>query len=192
MSDDTKHPVIFRQGKRVILRPIEKEDAQAMQVWQNDPAVTKFLMRGFPLSLQEEEDWVLGLPKRSHTDVVLAIQVIDGPFIGTMGLHRINWVDRTATTGTAIGQKEYWGKGYGTDAKMILLDYAFNTLGLRKINSAAIGFNGRSIGFNSKCGYKEEGRLRQQIYRDGEYHDEVLLAVFREDWLPLWEEYKKR
>ncbi len=190
-SASTKPTAIFRKGKKVILRPIEKADVPLMYMWQNDPEVTRFLVRNFPLTMQNEEDWVEKLSKNSQTEVVLAIEVIGGPFIGTMGLHKINWVNRTATTGTAIGNKDYQGKGFGTDAKMILLDYAFNTLGLRKINSAAIAFNARSIGFNTHCGYKEEGRLKDQIYCDGEYHDEVLLAVFKEDWSPLWEEYKK-
>ena len=190
MNVSKNMPIIFRRGKKIFFRPIEKADAPTMQRWQNDPEVSRFLTSTRPFTLTDEESWVEGLGKRKE-DVVLAIEVINGPFIGTMGLHGISWTNRTATTGTCIGEKEHQGKGYGTDAKMILLDYAFNTLNLRKINSSAIAYNGRSIGFNTKCGYKEEGRRKQEIFRDGEYHDKVLLAVFKEDWLPLWEEYKK-
>lgn len=190
MKTPSNLPVIFRKGKKVILRPIEKADATLMQRWQNDPEVTQYLARTRPLSLIEEETWIESLGKKNN-DVIVAIQVINGPFIGTMGLHHIDWVNRTAVTGACIGDKEQQGKGYGTDAKMILLDYAFNTLGLRKIKSSAIAFNGRSLGFNAKCGYEEEGRRVREIYRNGEYHDEVLTAVFCENWLPLWTEYKK-
>lgn len=108
-----------------------------------------------------------------------------------MAIHQIDWVNGTATTGAMIGEKEYWGKGYGSEAKMLLLDYAFNRLGLRKICSNVIAFNGRSKRYSEKCGYREEARRKAQFFRDGTYHDEIWLAVFRENWLPLWKKYQK-
>ncbi len=109
-----------------------------------------------------------------------------------MGIHRINWKDRTATTGAVIGEKAYWGKGYGSEAKKLLLDYAFNELNLRKICSGALAFNGRSQAYSKKCGYEVEGVLKQHIFKNGEYHDLVQLAVFKEQWLPLWKKFRKR
>jgi RimJ/RimL family protein N-acetyltransferase len=108
-----------------------------------------------------------------------------------MGIHRINWKDRTANTGAFIGEKQYWGKGYGTDAKMVLIDYAFNTLGLRKLSSHVYAFNERSIAYSKHCGYVEEGRLIRQRFIEGEYHDEVILSLFKEQWLPYWDAYQK-
>jgi RimJ/RimL family protein N-acetyltransferase len=78
-----------------------------------------------------------------------------------------------------IGEKEYWGKGYGTEAKMLLLDYAFNVLNLRKITSGVIAFNERSYNYSMRCGYKREGILKSHIYRDGKYWDVYQLAVFK-------------
>jgi RimJ/RimL family protein N-acetyltransferase len=89
-----------------------------------------------------------------------------------------------------IGEKEYWGKGYGTEAKMLLLHYAFDTLNLRKICSSVISFNERSHKYSLKCGYKEEGRRKAQLFRDGKYWDEIQLAVFRKDWLLLWKKFQ--
>ena len=96
-----------------------------------------------------------------------------------------------ATTGALIGDKDYWGKGFGTDAKMILLDYAFNTLGLRKILSAVIDYNKRSLRYSLHCGYKIEGVRKKQIFRNGRFRDEFMLAVFKKDWLPIWRRYKR-
>lgn len=190
MTNNSIEPVAFLKGKRVRLRPVEERDTAHMYRWQNDPDVRQFLRRAFPLTLQEETKWVAGLSERSHTNIVFAIETTaDAAFIGTMGLHKIDWVSRTAVTGTAIGEKTYWGKGYGTDAKMVLLKYAFHTLGLRKVCASAFAFNERSIRFNKNCGYKEEGRLKKQVFSDGEYVDEILLAVFEEDWRPLWDAY---
>lgn len=186
-----KNRVVFLKGRKVILRPLNKEnDLENCQRWINDPEVRRFLKRVLPTSKQAEAEWFDNLSKRTD-DIVLAIETLDGKFIGTMGLHKINWKDRTAVTGALIGEKAYWDKGYGTDAKMILLDYAFNQLGLRKICSSVLAFNKRSLQYNLHCEYKIEGVRKKQIFRDGNYWDEILLAVFREDWLSIWKKYQK-
>ena len=186
-----KNRVVFLRGRKVILRPLDKEtDLEACQRWINDPEVRQYLKRFLPTSKQTESEWLDSLGKKTD-DIVLAIETLDGKFIGTMGLHKIDWKDRTAITGALIGDKTYWGKGYGTDAKMVLLDYAFNQLGLRKICSSVLPFNKRSLRYNLHCGYKVEGIQKKQIFRDGKYRDKLLLAVFQEDWLPIWEKYRR-
>ncbi|KKS75406.1 MAG: GCN5-related N-acetyltransferase [Candidatus Azambacteria bacterium GW2011_GWA2_42_9] len=186
-----KNRVVFLRGRKVILRPLDKEtDLEACQRWINDPEVRQYLKRFLPTSKQTESEWLDSLGKKTD-DIVLAIETLDGKFIGTMGLHKIDWKDRTAITGALIGDKTYWGKGYGTDAKMVLLDYAFNQLGLRKICSSVLAFNKRSLRYNLHCGYKVEGIQKKQIFRDGKYRDKLLLAVFQEDWLPIWEKYRR-
>ena len=108
-----------------------------------------------------------------------------GELIGVMGLHQINAKDGTAVTGSFIGEKQYWSKGYGTEAKKLVLGYAFNTLNLRKIRSMVYYFNGRSKRCLEKCGYHQEGVLERQNYRNGKYVDEILMAIFKEDFLKL-------
>lgn len=187
----TRNRVVFLKGRKVILRPLNKEtDLENCQRWINDPEIRKYLKRFLPTSKQVEAEWFDNLSKDKDS-VVLAIETLDGKFIGTMGLHKINWKDRTTVTGALIGEKAYWGKGYGTNAKMILLDYAFNQLGLRKVCSSVLAFNKRSLQYNLHCGYKIEGIRKKQIFRNGSYWDEILFAVFKEDWLPIWEKYKK-
>src|SRR3989344_1628530 len=192
MDANNPNRVVFLRGKKVILRPPSKStDLETFIRWINDPEVRLYVKCFLPVTEGEEEKWFDELAGRRTTDVVLVIETHDGTPIGIMGLHRISWKDRTATTGALIGEKEYWGKGYGTDAKMTLLDYAFNTLNLRKVCSSTLAFNERSIRYNQRCGYKEEGRRREQFFRNGGYVDEVLLAVFKKDWTALWEQYQK-
>ncbi|MFA6135865.1 MAG: GNAT family protein [Candidatus Paceibacterota bacterium] len=182
--------VVSLVGKKVILRPPNVEtDVELFYRWINDPEVRCFLAVVLPVTIMEERKWVEGIGKNDENIIFVIETKEDGIPIGTMGLHRINWVFRTATTGALIGEKEYWGKGFGTDAKMTLLDYAFNTLNLRKICSSAFSYNGRSIGHNLKCGYQLEGVRKRQFFRKGRYWDQVLLAVFKRDWLPLWKKY---
>jgi len=189
---EPRSSVVFLQGRRVILRPLRKStDLETCLRWINDPEVNQFLAAYLPVSETQEAEWFDNLAKRPN-DIVFGIELREnGRFIGVMGLHRINWKDRVATTGAIIGEKDCWGKGYGTDAKMILLDYAFNTLNLRKVCSSVIAFNRRSLRYSLHCGYRREGRLRRQMFRRGRYWDEILLGLFREDWLPIWEKYQK-
>jgi RimJ/RimL family protein N-acetyltransferase len=111
--------------------------------------------------------------------------------IGAIGLHRIDRQNMTAATGTSIGNKEYWGKGYGTEAKMLLLEFAFNELNLRKIYSDVIGYNERSLKYAKKCGYVEEARLPEHYFRKGKYWDKVILAVYSKEWQELWKNFTK-
>lgn len=186
----TPSPVVFLRGKKTILRPLCKEtDMESCVKWLNDPEVRQFLKHFVPINWKEEEEW-FDSQKHSKDNIVLAIETIEGRYIGNMGIHRINWKDRRATTGAFIGEKEFWGKGYGTDAKMSLLNYAFNTLGLQKMCSGAMDFNERSIRYSLRCGYKVEGRLRNHIFRNGRFHDEVLLGIFRGEWKHIWNYYQ--
>jgi RimJ/RimL family protein N-acetyltransferase len=94
--------------------------------------------------------------------------------------------------GISIFAKEYWSRGYGTDAAMALLDYAFNRLNLRKVNSYFLAFNERSRRLHVALGMKQEGVRRKEDYFNGEYHDELLFGVFREEWEPAWRRYRER
>ena len=183
--------IAFLKSKRVTLRPVSEKDIPLFLRWFNDPEVRQFITTIFPITEKGEHEWIESLGKKSTTDIVLVIEVKGVP-IGTMGLHSINWQSRVATTGAVIGDKRYWNKGYGTDAKMVLLDYAFNTLNLRKIMSRVIAFNKRSLAYSEKCGYKIEARLRSQHFRNGQYWDEIILGLFKGQWLPYWRKYCRK
>ncbi len=183
--------LIFLKGRKVILRPLRKEtDLESALRWINDPEVTQYLSMFLPQSIVQESEWFDNLLKRQN-DIILAIETLKGIFIGITGLHQINWKDRTVTHGVFIGEKEYWGKGYGTDANMALLNYAFNSLNLRKVCSSVISFNKRSLRYHLACGYKIVGKNRRQIFKNGRYYSMILLEVFKKDWQEIWQEYTK-
>jgi RimJ/RimL family protein N-acetyltransferase len=159
----------------------------------NDFDVTQYLARVAPLHLSEEIEWISNLPKRSATDQVFMVVAHHGKRrvpIGVMGLHKIDMLNRTATTGAAILKKEYWGKSHGSEAKMLLLKHAFDSLGLRKIKSSVLSSNPRSKRYNQRCGYSTEGVLKAEKLKNGVYVDEILMAVTREQWLPIWNRYQ--
>lgn len=192
MKEETqnKQKIIFLKGRRVNLRLLTEDDVSTMIHWVNDQEVTQFVTMTYPMTIEQEIEYV-----KSHTGrtdkVVFGIETKEGVYIGNMGIDKIDQTHRTAITGAIIGNKEYWGKGYGSEAKMLLLSYAFNTLNLRKICSSAIAFNERSINYQKKTGAVVEGVRKDQLYKNGQYYDEVLLAVFKENWLPVWDKYQK-
>jgi RimJ/RimL family protein N-acetyltransferase len=187
---DEPSRVVFLKGHKVILRPVEETDLPVMQRWINDSDVSRGLLAYLPMSMAAEREW-LETTRKNTTGMILAVETLAGRHIGSIGLHGISGRDGTAFTGTLIGEKDCWGQGYATDAKMQLLHFAFHTVNLRKIYSSALEFNIASWRYNLKCGYKEEGRRVAQFYRDGRYWDEILLACFREEWEPLWEQYSR-
>ncbi len=187
----TEQKLMFRKGNKVILRPILEEDLPLFQIWVNDPEVTQYLARILPASMQDEKTWLERISKSAGSDVTLAIvDAENNKLIGSMGIHHINLSDGTATSGALIGDKDYWGKGYGSEAKMLLLEFAFHQLNLRKIYSEVIAYNKRSLEYSRKCGYIEEARLPSHYYRKGKYWDKVILAVYRKQWEKLWKKSK--
>jgi len=191
MEDTTKKiGVVFLTGKKVNLRPFTKNDVPIVTRWINDPEVREFISTVFPQTEKQEDEWFNRLGS-SDKDVVLCIETKEGAPIGIMGIHKINWVHRTCETGAIIGEKEYWGKGYGTDAKMYLLCYIFHTLNLHRVGSSVIEFNERSLNYSLHCGYQIEGRKRQHIFRKGKYWDLIDLGLLYEDWKPVWQKFEK-
>lgn len=184
--------VVFRAGTKGILRPLIESDVPFLMQWMNDLDVTQFLRTILPVSLQSEMEWFEKVSKQSSDSVTLAmVDKKTKALIGVISLGNIDHRQGTATTGTSIGNKKYWGKGYGTEAKMLLLEYAFRELNLRKIYSDVIGYNERSLAYAKKCGYVEEARLPQHYYRKGQYWDKIVLAVYRDEWEKLWKEFSK-
>lgn len=183
---DNSNNVIFLEGKKTILRPFKEEEVTIMQRWINDPQIRCFLTTTFPMTIENELEWLekANIPnKKIHLAIV--VKGSNAP-IGSMTLENINWIDGTAITGTLIGEKESQGKGFGTDAKLQLLKYAFDTLNLRKIKSCVLSYNDASLKYAIKCGYREEGRLQREHFKDGKYWDLIQLAVFREWWEPYY------
>lgn len=185
-----EQPVIFLQGKRTILRPLSVKDAPTFQKWINDPEIRQFIRAYLPMTEIGETKWIESLESKREENIVLGIE-FEGRLVGSMGVHGISWRDRHCTTGAVIGDKTCWGKGIGTDAKMALLNYIFNTLNLRKVLSVVYAFNKRSLHYSLHCGYKVEGVQRKQCFVNGRYVDAIQLGLFKHEWKPYWKAYKK-
>lgn len=179
----------YPKGKKICLVPMDKaRHLENSTAWINDHEVAQYLLVYRPMTRQEEEAWFDKIAQDTSS-IHFAIETHEGEHIGNTTLAKIDWKNGSATTGTVIGNKNYWGKGFGTDAKMVLLHYAFVVAGLRKVCSAVIDYNERSLRTQLKCGYQIEGRQRQHLFREGAWRDEILLGVFEHEWRERWEAY---
>jgi RimJ/RimL family protein N-acetyltransferase len=177
------------KGKNVLLRPIKRSDISYFLKWFNDPEVVQYLEMYLPMTEISEEKFIEELgTTRARSDVILVIEVIEGNSakpIGNCGLHQINPKDHDAIFGIIIGEKDYWSKGHGVEAARLIVNYGFQQLNLHRISSAAIAFNERSVKLHKKLGFREEGRLRQAMFKNGQYHDRLEFGILREEWKGL-------
>lgn len=181
-------------GKKVRLRrpPIRGLEHEALVAWRNDPANKPFFNEEEPISLDSHLAWW----DEVRQDPCQRFYLIDrlGPFsatlvdpdgptlIGTTSLFDIDWRSRTANYGRLlIGHPEYRGHGYGLEAEFLLLHYAFNHLNLHKVWTEILAYNEAALALHQKAGFKEEGRLRQHVFKDGKYVDLILLGILAEE-----------
>ena len=187
-----KNRVVFRKGKKVILRPICENDLERFLVWENDPELAKFFSDALPIYREEERDWLRKIHKDKNNHVVFAIDTIKGKNIGSVGLHRINWISRHSSLGIMIGNKKYWSNGYGTDAMMTILEFAFNSLNFHKVNLSVLSSNPRGHRCYVKCGFVDDGCRKQQFFKNGIWVDEITMSCFQADWKQVWEQYQNQ
>lgn len=175
----------FLIGKRCYLRPVAEADlTEEYLQWFNDPSVTRYLGMGkFPLTLDGLRQSLERF--NSKTDILLAIVDKETDLhIGNVALNRIHWLHRNADTGLVIGRKEFWGKGYATEAWGLAIRYAFETLNLHKIIATVVAGHDSSQAALEKLGFQVEGRGREEFYLEGKYHDYIRLGLLKEEFRP--------
>ena len=173
---------IFLIGPRLYFRPLEREDAPRLAGFVNDPEVRRTVLTHRPMSVGAEEAFLAGL-SNATSDVMFGICPRDkDTLIGVTGLHKLDTKDRRADFGLLIGDKTQWGKGYGTEATRLMLDYAFGTLNLNKVTLEVFSNNPAGLRAYVKAGFQREGLLRQQHFIEGRYVDGILMGVLRERW----------
>lgn len=182
-------PVPFLSGPSVELRSLDQADAPAIAPWFNDPEVTRTILRWRPMSILEEEAFLRRVAENPN-ELVLGIAAKGNDrLIGVTGLHEIDWRSRHASFGIMIGDKNYWGKGHGTEVTRLMVGYAFETLNLNRVGLHVFEYNERGRRAYEKVGFRVEGRLRQEHFREGRYWDTLVMGILREEW---WAAYKEQ
>lgn len=163
-------------GDRIYLSPRNIEDVEKFTEWMNDFEVTDYTGRsGQIMSLEGEKSY---LQENSNPEATFSMVTLDGDkLIGTVGLERIDHMQRTATLGIFIGDKDYLSQGYGTEAIRLVLDYGFNYMNLHNIKLDVLNVNERAIKCYQKCGFKEAGRIRESKFINGKYYDTIVMDI---------------
>jgi RimJ/RimL family protein N-acetyltransferase len=172
------------KGEKVILRAMRRDDLERLCQFNNDvevevagggdPPIPQSLAR-----LQAEYD--ANVSKGGRDGTGFAIEA-DGQCIGQCALFQFDDVAHTCALGITIGDKAYWGRGYGTDAVRLLLDYAFRLRNIWRVYLTVNSTNERAIRAYRRCGFVEEGRLRAHVWSDGKYIDLVHMGILRDEW----------
>ena len=175
-----KNPFLI--GEKIYLRALERGDAAVFLPWVNDYDVRRTLIFHRPMNLVQEEEFI-DRAAQSQQDVVFAIALKkDDRLIGNTALHRVMNRNRSAGFGILIGDKAEWNKGYGTEATRLVVGYGFDTLNLNRIWLHVYDDNPGGKRAYEKAGFKIEGVLRQENYRDGRYWDTIVMGILREEW----------
>jgi len=161
--------------------------AKAEVRWQRDTELHR-LADGDPAQLNSEKkirEWFEKQSEEGFKSQRYSFSVrtlAEDKFIGHLGL----WMDlihSEAWVGLGIGEREFWGKGYGTDMMKLCLQYAFLELCVARVSLGLHEYNPRALKSYEKCGFRLEGRTRQDVMREGKRTDSLWMGILREEWL---------
>lgn len=177
---------VYLKGKLVYLRAMDPEqDAEVLSIWQRDALYDRFSDSEPAMMFNKEQmkDWY---EKRiDRISMFMIYKIEDEKKIGDIELAGYDWHSGNAWLGIAIGERENWGRGYGTEALQLLLKMAFEEWNLHRVSLAVLCYNERAIRSYEKAGFQMEGSLRRFVRRDGQVWDMHMMGILRQDWEAL-------
>ena len=166
--------------------PNPETDPEVMAKWWRDSEFLR-LMDSDAASPSSAKQLKEDMEQRGSKDNAFPFVVrtlADDRLIGFIGLW-VQWIHGDAWVGVGLGDREYWGKGYGTDAMRALLRYAFTELNLHRVSLGVFEYNARAQQSYAKAGFVLEGRTRQDARRDGRYWDSLWMGILRDEYFAL-------
>jgi RimJ/RimL family protein N-acetyltransferase len=149
-------------------------DSEYMRLMESSPC--------FPYTKENTKKWI---EKQLENQKVFAFAIralADDRLLGDVGLGNVNWSHGNGYIGIGIGERDFWGKGYGSDAMRLALRYAFTELNLRRVTLGVYEYNPRAVRCYEKVGFQHEGRIRQYMNRAGRRWDEICMGILKEEW----------
>jgi RimJ/RimL family protein N-acetyltransferase len=175
----------FFYGSRVRLTPLTPNDVPALARWQSDTEYLRLLAAepAFPKNEGQVAEWVRE-GQRGRDNFLLGIRTLaDDELIGFIELGEVLWTHRNSWVAIGIGERGYWGRGYGYEAMMLALDFSFKELNLHRIQLTVYSYNQRAIRMYEKLGFQLEGNYREFLLRDGQHYDMLLYGILSHEWL---------
>ena len=172
-------------GKKVVLRAVEKSDCEMARRMFNDPEIESLVVGwAFPVSNYAQEKWF----EENYSDqrnFRFVIETKENKSVGIATLVNIDWKNRSASQGIKIADRTYRSKGIGMDTVMAVMRYAFDELGLNRLDAGWLDNNVISREMYMKCGWKQEGIRRQYIYKNGCFHDLIVGGILAAEYYEL-------
>ena len=171
-------------GALVRLRGLRDDDLPTLAKWEMDPGrmatVSSWVA---PPSEAAAKERIAKCSANEKDDLGFAIETLDDRpvLVGNILLWGARPKDRCATLAIALGL-EYIGRGYGTDAMRVIVDYGFREMGLHRMQLGVAPFNPAGVRAYEKAGFVEEGRHRESVLHDGRWYDEVLMSILDHEW----------
>ncbi len=172
----------FLQSERVNLRPVEQADLPVLYQWVNDPELRGLIGETRPASQAGMETYLKRIEEDSHRVWLMIVERATQQVVGEAGLLRMfpDW--RTTDLSMIIGDKAARGKGYGSEAMQLLLDYAFGYLNFHRVAIGVVGSNTRALRFYEKAGFKREGIQRDGYFYNHQYQDFVMMSILEHEY----------
>lgn len=175
----------------VVLRAIEESDLPFLQEMMNDPGIEKLTGGScFPVSFDRQKRWFESYDQQAELRCM--IQIKGGATIGCIMLTNIDWRNRTAElsqkTKATVEQRV---ENDLLDAMMGFLNYAFNEMNLNCVYGTVLEYNFLSRKLAQRCGLKEEGILRERIYKNGKFHNVIANSVIKSDFNEVYKKYRE-
>ena len=173
-------------GDRIYLSPkgVSEEEAEKFTEWMNDFQVSDYTGRSSKITtLVNEKEWLEDSAKNSSKDRSFAIVELNtNKLIGVISLENFYWVTRNAELGIFIGDPDYRGNGYGTEAIKLILEFGFKYLNLHSIRLSLLDVNERAHNCYLKCGFKDTGITRDAIFLNGKYHNKLHMDIHENEF----------
>ena len=173
-------------GDRIYLSPkgTSEDEVQKYTEWMNDFEVTDYTGRsGQITTFDGEKDYLENSARDTKNRNFDIVELNDNKLIGALGLEHINWIERSAVLGIFIGDKNFRSNGYGTEAIKLLLEYGFKYLNLHSIRLSLISINERAHKCYLKCGFKDTGYSREEIFLNGKYYDKLYMDILENEFV---------
>lgn len=171
------------QGDRIYFAGMSTADMETYARWFSNIELQKFTTydRVFPQTVGQAEQFRQRGIEQGRYAFTIRLRDDDTP-LGNISLKGMDWRSRSCSVGIAIGEPDYWGQGYGTEAMQIILRYAFLELNLNRVELEVLASNERAVLSYEKVGFQREALKRQALFRDGRYQDFIVMGILRREW----------